>query len=194
MHKRQVLRDARALPPGSRPWIETIPRTRLEPSGAECPATRVRKPLSLGEVELASLRPSDSQVNPERIQPWSDRSVARKGSARLDEPAVRSLGVAHAKAHGPCGAAARTRPDPSRFVVIVRMQQRDMRIPCGVGLGSESKRMVLRKAQVVGASFVDERKCPRRSRVPRVREGSGLSVAQPCSKRFVHAQGSPTIV
>src|SRR4029077_19571070 len=92
VYERQVFRDRWRLAAG----IEAMDRKQLrrpvvETGGVECPATGVRKPLSLRKVELGLLALIKCECNP---HPILHRSIGR--SERLDaaeEPAVIALSV-----------------------------------------------------------------------------------------------------
>ncbi|HTB72829.1 MAG TPA: hypothetical protein VK762_06280 [Polyangiaceae bacterium] len=194
VHERHVLGDARRLVS----WLEAMDPKQfrgpvVEPSGMERPAAHMREPLALREVELGLLVFLDVEVDPD---PAQERSIRRsEGFGATQKPAVPALGVTHPKAHVACGPAAETPcPDSARFIVVVRVQQRDMRVPCGLDLGAGPQRMILRNAQVLGGPFVHERERTRRRRVPRVRGDQVQRGSQLRSKRFIHRLGSGAIV
>ena len=60
-------------------------------------------------------------------------------------------------------------PRSPRLCLIVRMQQRALRVPCDARVGPEPKRMMLRQSEKIRTSLVDEDELARKPGVPRVR-------------------------
>src|SRR6266446_4962569 len=152
MHERHVFLEGRCL----LRRIEAVDREQLRRPAlkarrGERPASRMREPLSLCQVELGLLAFVDVEIDPD---PILDRSIGR--SERLDaaeEPAVIALSVPNSTTR--LSRAARpqiVRPDSPHFFVIVRMQKGDMRIPRGACVDSEPKRVILRQSEVVRTS------------------------------------------
>src|SRR6266404_3044828 len=149
MHERHVFLDGRCF----LRRIEAVNREQLrrpvfKARRDERPASRMREPLSLSQVELGFLAFVDVEVDPDPILHCSIGRSERLGTA--EEPAVVALSVPNSTTR--LSGAARpqiVRPDSPHFFVIVRMQKGDMRVPRSASDGSEPKRMILWQAQVV---------------------------------------------
>src|SRR5712671_3299839 len=149
MHERHVFLDGGCL----LRRIEAVDREQLrrpvlKARRGKRPASRMREPLSLRQVELGLLAFVDVEVDPDPVE---DRSVVRTERLRAaEEPAVIALSVANSttRLSGAAGPQI-VRPDSPHFFMIVRMQKGDMRVPRSARDGSEPERMILRQAQVV---------------------------------------------
>src|SRR4029077_14077957 len=96
-------------------------------------------PPKLGFGLLALL---NIDVNPDPILHRSIGRSERLGTA--EEPAVIAFGVTNANTHVTRRARLQIiRRGPPSFLLIVRMQKRDMRVPRCARVGSEPKRMIL---------------------------------------------------
>ena len=142
----------------------------------ERPASCVCEPLSLRQVELASLAFLDIDVDSD---PAEDRSVVLfKRLRAAEEPAITASSVSGPKTHFARAAGSQAlRPDPPRLFVIFWMEKRDMRVPCGRGVRSRTKRMIAREPSVVRISLVDEDEAARRRPCTNVYAGIMFSVA-----------------
>ena len=107
MHERHVFRDGRCVLRGSRPWIANNSGDQCsKPAAGKCPAARMRKPLSLRQVELGLLAFFDVEVDPDPVE---DRSVVPSKRFRAtEEPAVVAFSVTNPKAHLTRAAGAQT--------------------------------------------------------------------------------------
>src|SRR5712671_901664 len=126
MHERHVFLEGRcALRRIEAVDREQLRRPVLEARGGERPASRVREPLSLCQVELGLLAFVDVDVDPDPVE---DRSVVPAQRLRAaEEPAVIALSVPNSTTR--LGGAARAqivRPDSPHFFLIVRMQKGNM--------------------------------------------------------------------
>src|SRR6266853_3806167 len=142
MYERQVFRDGWRLAGGGEAMDrEQLGRPVVETGGVECPATGVREPLSLRQVELGLPAFFDVEVDPDPIE---ERSVVPSESlGATEEPAVMAFGVANPKTHLARRARAKTvRPNPPRLFAIVRMQQGDMSVPRGASVDTGPEGMV----------------------------------------------------
>src|SRR5229473_3353378 len=128
--------------------LEQLRRPVLKARRGERPASRMREPLSLCQVELGLLALLNIEVNPD---PMLHRSIGRsEGLGTAEEPAVIALSVSNSTTRLSGAACPQiVRPDSPHFFVIVRMQKGDMRVPRGARVGSEPKRMIRWQAQVV---------------------------------------------
>src|ERR1700737_3467238 len=121
VYERHVFRDRWRLAAG----IEAMDRKQLsrpvvKTGGVECPATGVRKPLSLRKVELGLLALLNIEIDPDPILHRSIGRSERLGTA--EEPAVIALSVPNSTTR--LSGAARpqiVRRDSPHFFVIVRM-------------------------------------------------------------------------
>src|SRR5258705_4917248 len=146
MHERHVFLDGRCF----LRRIEAVNREQLrrpvfKARRGERPASRMREPLSLCQVELGFLAFVDVEVDPDPILHCSIGRLERLGTA--EEPVVIPLSVPNSTTR--LSGAARpqiVRPDSPHFFVIVRMQKGDMRVPRSARVGSEPKRMILWQA------------------------------------------------
>ena len=121
---------------------EQLGRPVVEAGRVECPAAGVRKPLPLRKVGLGLLVLFDIEVDPDPVLHRSIGRSERLGTA--EEPAVIAFSVAKAKTHLTRKAGLQTiGPDSPRFLVIVRMEQGDMRVPRGTSVVAEAKRIIL---------------------------------------------------
>src|SRR4029077_2817874 len=110
---------------------------------------------------------SDIQVHPD---PPQERSVTRpKRLGATQKPGVASISATNSKTHLSGFARAQTsRPDFTRFLLVVGMQKWNMGVPCCADIDIKTQRMIKWKANVVCGSPVHEGEPAGWSRVPGV--------------------------
>ena len=103
--ERHVFRDGWRLAAGGEAIdLEQLGRPVVETGGIECPATGVREPLSLRQVELGLLAYLDVEGNPEPVQ---EGSIMRpEGFRATQEPAVHSCSAPNSESRLTGGAGA----------------------------------------------------------------------------------------
>src|SRR5450432_3182693 len=138
-----------------------------EPAFVEGPAPGVTKPLCFRQVERGLFAVFDVQVHPKPAQETS--TFGSDGFGATEEPAIRSVDAANPKRHLTSASSPQAvRPDSSRLVVVVWMQERDVGIPRGACFEPETKGVIARETEVVSASCIHEGETTHWRRVPRV--------------------------
>src|SRR5258705_12048991 len=185
MDERHVFREARRRAERIHAMDrQQLRRPMLETGGVEDPASGVRKPLRLRQVELGLLALLNIEVDTHETEQRSIACAERLNATQ--EPAVHAARVPHPKGCLTRTCSENRFADLSRRLMVVWMEQLEMGVPGDARLHAEAQRMVARETQVVRIPVIDERERSRRQRVPGERRNRIEGGLQLCRERLIH--------